>query len=37
MTSSLGIFVTAVYAATFALLAGYTLYLLWRSGVECES
>lgn len=36
MSSSLGVFVTAVYAATFVLLFGYTAYLLWRLGVECE-
>jgi len=30
MNSSLGIFVTAVYASTYAVLLGYTAYLLWR-------
>jgi len=36
MNSSLGVFVTAVYAATFVLIFGYGAYLLWRLGVECE-
>jgi hypothetical protein len=35
MSSSLGIFVTAVYTATFVLLFGYGAYLLWRLGVDC--
>ncbi|ADR36094.1 hypothetical protein Ocepr_0636 [Oceanithermus profundus DSM 14977] len=29
-SSSLGIYVTAVYVATYAVLFGYTAYLLWR-------
>ncbi len=36
MSSSLGIFVTAVYTATYVLLFGYAAYLFWRLGVECE-
>ncbi len=29
-SSSLGIYVTAVYVATYAVLFGYAAYLLWR-------
>jgi len=29
-SSSIGIYVTAVYAATYAVLFGYAAYLLWR-------
>ncbi|GEM_PF-3597793 len=31
MTSHTEVFVTAVYAATYALLIGYTAYLFWRA------
>ncbi len=29
-SSSLGIYVTAVYVATYAVVFGYMAYLLWR-------